>query len=242
MSPRSRWPTLLACLLIVALNVWLWSLPLAQVVEGPQPQSIGEQLVVLDPGVVLRQTLTLSTPAPRDVALRLWTQRIVPAERPFLRIRGESNGKLLGAATIPLAPADGAFHLRQAPWWRLPSGARQLTLVIEGSGLRVATVAADQMAGGDLEINGAAQPQNDLALQLVSGDLGIERYLPLSRITEGKPGVLAWLRYPLALLSLYMIAMIGLLRSPARLLRWVEDSSSISADSSISATNRSIDP
>ncbi|HEY0736356.1 MAG TPA: hypothetical protein VGD69_15685 [Herpetosiphonaceae bacterium] len=234
MSPRSRWPTLLACLLIVALNVWLWSLPLAQIVEGPQPQRIGERLAVLEPGVVLRQTLTLSTPTPRDVALRLWTQRIVPAERPFLRIRGESNGEVLGAATIPLAPANGAFHLRQAPWWRLPSGAQQLTVVIEGSGLRVATSATDQVAGGDLEINGSAQPQSDLVLQLVSGDLGIERYLPLSRIAQGKPGVLAWLRYPLALLSLYMIAMIGLLRSPARLLRWVEDPSGISAEGSTS--------
>lgn len=231
MSPRSRWPTLLACLLILAVNVWLWSLPLARVVEGPQPQTIGERQVVLNPGVVLRQTLTLPTPVPRDVALRLWTQRIVPAERPFLRIRGESQGAVLGAATIPLAPADGAFHMRQAPWWHLPAGAQQLTVVIEGSGLRVATVAADQVADGDLEISGAVQPSGDLALQLVSGDLGIERYLPLSRIAEGKPGILGWLRYPLALLSLYMIAIISLLRSPARLLRWVEDSSSLPAES-----------
>lgn len=231
MIPRSRWPMRLAGLLIVAVNVWLWSLPLARVVEGRSPQ-LGAGQVVLEPGVVLRQTLTLPTPAPRDVAVRLWTQRIVPAERPFLRIRGEIDGQLLGAATIPLAPADGAFHPRQAPWWHLPAGARQLTLVIEGSGLRVATLAADQVAGGDLEISGAPHAAGDLALQLVSGDLGIERYLPLSRIAEGKPGVLAWLRYPLALLSLYMIAMISLLRSPGRLLRWIEDASGAPAERS----------
>lgn len=238
MSMRSRWPALLACLLILLVNVWLWSLPLARIVEGPQPQPIGEHQVLLEPGVVLRQTLTLPTPAPRDVALRFWTQRIVPAERPFLRIRGESDGQVLGVAAVPLAAADGAFHMRQAPWWHLPSGARQLTVVIEGSGLRVAALAVDQVTGGDLEMNNVSQAPRDLALQLVSGDLGIERYLPLSRIAEGKPGVLAWLRYPLALFSLYLIAVMSLLRSPARLLRWVEDSSSTPANGSTSTRQR----
>ncbi|MBV9788998.1 MAG: hypothetical protein JOZ51_12525 [Chloroflexi bacterium] len=219
MSLRARWPTLLAVLLIMAVNIWLWSLPLAQVSEGSPPVQPGAQQVELMPGVELRQTLTLPTPAPRDVALRFWTQRIVPAEQPFVQIRGESNGQVLGVARMPLAPADGMFHMRQAPWWQLPAGAQQLTIVIEGSGLRVATMATDQAADGDL------------ALQIVSGDLGIERYLPLSRINQGKPGVLAWLRYPLALLSLYLIAVVSLLRSPARLLRWVEDSAGLSADS-----------
>ena len=232
MSLRSRWPTLLACLLIVVINVWLWSLPLAQVSEGPPPPQPGARQVELLPGVELRQTLTLPTPAPRDVALRFWTQRIVPAERPFVQIRGESNGQVLGVARIPLAAADGAFHMRQAPWWHLPAGTQQLTVVIEGSGLRVATTAADQVAGGDLQLAGVSQTPSDLALQLVSGDLGIERYLPLSRINQGKPGVLAWLRYPLALFSLYLITVVSLLRSPARLLSWVEDSSGVSADSS----------
>jgi hypothetical protein len=217
-----RWPILLAYLVLAGVSTWLWSLPFAHVVEGPLPDPIAEHYVLLEPGVVLRQTLTLPSPAPRDIAVRLWVQR-VPAQQPFLRIRGESAGRVLGIAMVPLAAADGAFHVRQAPWWQVPVGAQQLTLVIEGHGMHVAATAVDRIAGGDLEINNSSPAPGDLALQLVSGDLGIERYLPLTRIVEGKPGILAWVRYPLVLFLLYLAAAITLLRSPLRLLRRLED-------------------
>ena len=217
-----RWTTLLVCLAFVGVSSWLWSLPFAQVVEGPVPGLPAEHHVLLEPGVVLRQIVTLPSPAPRDIAVRFWVQR-VPAQQPFLRIRGESAGEVLGVALVPLAAADGAFHMRQAPWWHLPVGAQQLTLVIEGHGMHVAATAVDRVAGGDLEINNISHAPKDLALQLVSGDLGIERYLPLTRIVEGKPGILAWVRYPLVLFLLYLVAAITLLRSPLRLLRWLED-------------------
>jgi hypothetical protein len=229
MKLRYRWPTLLAALLVIAVNGWLWSLPRARIVEGPPPHPPGEQHMLLEPGLVLRQTLSLPVPAPRDVKLRVWVQRVT-AQQPFLRIRGESHGQDLGAAILPLAPADGAFHMRQAAWWHLPATAKELTVVIEGHGMRIATTAVDRVAGGSLEINQASQAPSDLALQLLSGDLGIERYLPLTAITDGKPGLLAWFRYPLALFSLYLILMASLLRSPRRLLRWVEDAAGASVD------------
>jgi hypothetical protein len=217
-----RWPTLLACLVFVGVGSWLWSLPFAQVMEGTVPGPIGEHHVLLEPGVVLQQTLTLPSPAPRDVAVRLWVQR-VPALQPFLRIRGESDGQILGVAMVPLAPADGMFHIRQAPWWHLPAEAQHLTVVVEGHGMQVATMAA----GGNLDH--VSQTPSDLAIQLVSGDLGIERYLPMTRIAQGKPGILAWVRYPLVLFLLYLIAAIMLLRSPLRLLRRLESAADTSA-------------
>jgi hypothetical protein len=216
--------------LLLILGAGLWSLPFARTEAGPLPQPLNEHRILLERGMVLRQTLTLPTPPPRDVALRVWVQRIVPADQPFLKLRGESDGQVLGEMTLPLAPADGALHVRQAPWWRLPAEAQSMTLVVEGHGMWIAAMSADDVAGGDLEVNGVSRAPGDLAIQLVSGDLGIERYLPMTRIAEGKPGPLAWPRYSLVLLLIYVLAVVRLVASIPRLVHSLQSAALLQAD------------
>lgn len=214
------WLLATTTLIFVLLAGWILTLPLAQLVEGVAPQPLGESQIRLENGVI-RQTLALPTPTPHEIAPRIWLQ-LYPTSGHVLRVRAEHAGQVLGESAVRLAGLDQAFHKVELPWFEVPAGATDVTLVLEGHGVIVLATAVDRVAGGDLELNGVSRAPSDLAIQLVSGDRGIDRYLPLSRIAAGKPGILGWPRFSLLLIFAYVICMITLVGVGSRLLRYVE--------------------
>ena len=199
----------------------IFTLPLATIVEGPALLSVSASQIRFEPGTLVRQTLALPTPTPREIAPRIWVQ-LLPAANHFLQARVEGGGQILGEAVLTLPAGDNAFHMVQLPWQKLPSGTSGVTLVFEGHGVAILATNADRIAGGSVEVDGVAQISRDLALQMVSGDRGIERYLPLSRIAAGKPGLLGSPRFFLMVMYLYLIVVVVLVGSVFRLLRYIE--------------------
>ncbi|HEX6289124.1 MAG TPA: hypothetical protein VFZ66_08025 [Herpetosiphonaceae bacterium] len=214
------WSIAVGCLLVLGLSFWAVVQPLAQAVEGPPPP-LGESRVTLESGHVVRQTLALPQPVPGDIAPRIWIQRVL-LEQARLTVRAEAVGQTLGQTSVRLPVPDQSFHVLQLPWWHIPAGARSVTLTIEGNGVVLLATAVDRVAGGDLEIDGVSHAPGDLALQIVSSDRGIERYVPLSAAAAQKPGVLGWPRLVLLVIAAFVIGGMLLIGSAARLARLVE--------------------
>lgn len=220
MKARSSRAALLM-LLIVLGAIIVARIPVANIVEGPAPVILNEAQIRFDPGTRVEQRIALYQDTAAELQVRLWVQ-VFPSFDPFLNAQLMVGNTVIDQTSVQLPPANGAFQRVTLPWWRLPRGTQQINIVLEGRGVFVQATSVDRVPGGALTVNGRELPSNDLLFQLTSGDRGIDRYLPVSEIAAGKPGLLAWPHAVLLLAYAYLLAMIGLVCSVPRLARFVQ--------------------
>lgn len=206
------------------------NLPVADIEQGAPPVALGENQLSIKRNVPLNQTLTLPTPTPREVSIRIWLQ-LFPSENPFLNARGIVAGQEVGRAEVTLPPVDGAFHAITLPWWQLPANADKMTLSLEGHGVFILATTVDRVLGGSLSINNVDQAPVDLVIQMTSGDRGIDRYVPVSQIVSGKPGLLGWPHMVLLLGYACLVGCVGLILKLPDLVRLVQAETNVTLPS-----------
>ncbi len=136
------------------------------------------------------RVLLVPPPGERDdlVTLRLG---VVAAGLPDLAVVSLPVHALArqGMTTFAFEP----LHLRMTPH----SVTTTLQLTLEAPTLPPAygitvIAGADSYAGGHLLVNGVARTQFDLAFQLLYQQRWLDQVLPISRLAEGRPGLLGW--------------------------------------------------
>lgn len=211
-----------ATAITLAVTAMIVGVPAANVTTSASPAVVEAQRIRLDYGsVTLHQTIILPQPPPNELAIRLWVQRL-PAYVPYLTVYGSSGNRTYGPAVVELPPPDGAFHPVELPWWQMASNANSISLAVKGDGVLVLTTTPADNLAPSLKVNGVSRPESALAVQLTGRRGGLEQYVPLLRIAEGKPGILGWPKLLPVLLVAVMVTLAAFSRIRSRLIRLAE--------------------
>lgn len=207
-----RW--LLWLVLPLALGLLTLLLPVEQRRDDPRPLIGLESNLYMSDGATLRQTVVLDDPVAEQAAFRVWAL-LEQSRAPYLYLRCLSAGRVVGEGVLRLPPPDRAYHALDGPWCDT-LGQRNMSIVLEGNGVRLMTTAVDRVPGVLFK---QEQPlrDSDLVLQVRHRSAGVDRYVPVSRWAADKPGILGWPHLYLLLPLLYL-TLTGVLVQVAR--RW----------------------
>jgi hypothetical protein len=220
MKTTQRHMSLLLLVVPLCLSVLIGCIPRPHVSETIAPPQDEQQRIRLDHGLVmLNQTFVLPAPDPTLLSLRIWVQTL-PSYKPYLSVFAAVAPATFGPVSPLLPPADGRFHLLELPWWKLPPNARSMALAIKGHGVLIMTTTGPSVAGSELKIDGVQNFDITLAVQLRTRTGGIEHYLPLSYMSDGRPGMLGSPYFFLYLLLAFITGVqILILLRPALMIR-----------------------
>jgi hypothetical protein len=197
--------TVVVVSVVISTGIGVLAVPITTVIENDPPEVIDQERIRLDHGLVTVEQTLVVPPSTHEVGLQLWVQHL-PGHFPYLTVSASSNGVSYGPSRVNLPPVDGQFHPVQLPWWRMSPDYNKMRISLRGHGVLVSTTRDVRVE--PFEANGVASRSGSLLVHIRSRQGGIERYLPLLRVAEHKPGVLGW---PKALPTLTMVAIITLI-------------------------------
>ena len=212
-STITFWRDLALLALLGLIGGALLLLPTEQLREEPRPLVALESNVFLGQQTTVRQQVVFDGAPDEQTAVRFWLLT-EPSAAPELTVRCERAGQVVVETRIALPQVDRAYHAVDGPWCDT-HGQSVIAWSFEGHGVRLMLTAVDRVPG-TLFVAGAARPQNDLVLQVRERNVGVDRYLPISRWAAGKPGVIGWPQIYLLLPYLYLVGVALLLRTAWR--------------------------